>query len=58
MQGQRAIPAGSFAGGAGQSLTPAGPGGGEGTHAEFLWSCVYLRPILTVALFHVAPASN
>jgi len=58
MQGQRASPAGFFAGGAGQSLTPAGLGGGERTPAEFLWSCVCHLPFLTLVLFHLAPASN
>lgn len=58
MQGQRASLVGPFAGGAGQSLTPAGLGGAEGTPAEFLRSCVCHLPFLTLALFHLAPASN
>ena len=52
-----ATPAGSFAGGTGQSLTPAGLAGGEVTLQSF-FELFYHFPFRTLALFHLAPASN
>lgn len=58
-RGSEGHPAGSFAGGAGQSLLPRWPWGEGGeTPAEFLWSCVYHLTFRTLASFCLVPEST